>query len=517
MSKRNDVLMIVQNNDEKMDATSSRSVEEAILETTSSRSQVFRSGVKKLGKLRHGFMDGVRHVRNRKGPAQPESLSLGSSFLSLQDLDNYQQVKFKTNRRMEAADFEEIHLIQELNECRGAISSMKWSLCGQLLAVAGQDQILKVYCSHKAWKHFTDLIHNYHNFTPNKRPDSDVDASSSLEKSSFENDKSSDSIQADSILSEEGPLLLFAAYRGHTAEISDISWSKKNFLLSSSMDKTIRLWHVTRVECLAIFCRKDYVTTVNFHPEDDYCFLCGRVDGYIELWDTKNKKLTAYNKVMAPGEQYQEASSKSRTEANPPNESATASAFIDNGERIVVGTFDGRIIFYSSDQLKYLQVISVVGSKNFGAGNTPTPKKGRHNKINGIEAVEDKKILVTTSDSRILLYDLKDYSLLCEYKGFINYSSRIRATVSPDSKYIICGSENSSFYIWRFHEKTLIGERKDKNNQWECVCILSPGNVVESGIIISALFAPNPNCLEENAKYVIAIADYSGSIKLFAR
>lgn len=33
-------------------------------------------------------------------------------------------------------------------------------------------------------------------------------------------------------------------FEGHTGEILDLSWSKNNFLLSSSMDKTVRLWHM---------------------------------------------------------------------------------------------------------------------------------------------------------------------------------------------------------------------------------------------------------------------------------
>ena len=39
------------------------------------------------------------------------------------------------------------------------------------------------------------------------------------------------------------------------------------FLLSSSMDKTVRLWHISRRECLCTFQHVDFVTAIVFHPK----------------------------------------------------------------------------------------------------------------------------------------------------------------------------------------------------------------------------------------------------------
>ena len=55
----------------------------------------------------------------------------------------------------------------------------------------------------------------------------------------------------------------FAEYSGHKADLLDISWSKNYFLLSASMDKTVRLWHVSRIECLCIF---QVCVTSSFRP-----------------------------------------------------------------------------------------------------------------------------------------------------------------------------------------------------------------------------------------------------------
>ncbi len=42
-------------------------------------------------------------------------------------------------------------------------------------------------------------------------------------------------------------------FRGHKADVLDVCWSRTHFLLSASMDKTVRLWHPTVVDCLRVF------------------------------------------------------------------------------------------------------------------------------------------------------------------------------------------------------------------------------------------------------------------------
>lgn len=61
----------------------------------------------------------------------------------------------------------------------------------------------------------------------------------------------------------------FCVYTGHASDLLDVSWSKNYFVLSSSMDKTVRLWHISRKECLCCFQHIDFVTAICFHPRDD--------------------------------------------------------------------------------------------------------------------------------------------------------------------------------------------------------------------------------------------------------
>uniref|UniRef100_A0A915L1P2 WD repeat-containing protein 44 n=1 Tax=Romanomermis culicivorax TaxID=13658 RepID=A0A915L1P2_ROMCU len=132
---------------------------------------------------------------------------------------------------------------------------------------------------------------------------------------------------------------------------------------------------------------------------DDRYFLSGSLDGKLRLWHIPEKKVALWNEVEG-------------------GKLVTTLTFARNGKFAVVGTYDGRCIFYTTDQLKYHTQIDVKS----GHG-----KNSRPHKITGLESFQDK-LLVTSNDSRIRLYDLRDLSLTCKYKGYTNYSSQIRAT-----------------------------------------------------------------------------------------
>ena len=73
-------------------------------------------------------------------------------------------------------------------------------------------------------------------------------------------------------------------FRGHSSSVLSLAWSKNNFLITGSMDKTVKLWHVDRDRCLQTFEHEDFVTSVKFHPLDDRFFLSGSLDNGVRLW-----------------------------------------------------------------------------------------------------------------------------------------------------------------------------------------------------------------------------------------
>ncbi|KAI7900836.1 WD40-repeat-containing domain protein [Cokeromyces recurvatus] len=213
-------------------------------------------------------------------------------------------------------------------------------------------------------------------------------------------------------------------YTGHTADILDISWSRNNFLISGSMDKTVRLWHISQNVCLCVFKHSDLVTSVQFHPKDDRFFLSGSFDGKIRIWSIPEKRVAFWNEV-------------------PTEHVVTAVAFTLDGRTVCVGSNSGDVFFYETQGLKYNTQVLVKHARN---------KHGK--KVTGIEPMPgmplgEERILVTTNDSRVWIINMKDKSFVYKYKGIDNSSMQIRASFSDDGRYIICGSENGCVYLWR--------------------------------------------------------------------
>lgn len=373
--------------------------------------------------------------------------------------------KFKAAHSLKGPfDFDQIKVVQDLSgEHTGAVWTMKFSHCGRLLATAGQDNIVRIWVLKTAFDYFNNMRIKYNTegrVSPSPSQESlcssksDTDAAASCVIEDPEADDRSAPFRQ----------VPFCKYKGHTADLLDLSWSKNFFLLSSSMDKTVRLWHISRRECLCCFQHIDFVTAIAFHPRDDRYFLSGSLDGKLRLWNIPDKKVALWNEVDGQ------------------TRLITAANFCQNGKYAVIGTYDGRCIFYDTERLKYHTQIHVRSTRGRN-------KVGR--KITGIEPLPgENKILVTSNDSRIRLYDLRDLSLSMKYKGYVNSSSQIKASFSHDYSFIVSGSEDRYIYIWStYHDLSkFTSVRRDRNDFWE-------GIKAHNAVVTSAIFAPHPGLI----------------------
>lgn len=192
------------------------------------------------------------------------------------------------------------------------------------------------------------------------------------------------------------------------------------------MDKTVRLWHISRSENLCTFKHSDFVPSIQFHPRDDRFFLAGSLDSKLRLWSIPDKSVAYWTQLP---------------------DMITSVAFTPDGKTCIAGTLGGLCMFYETEGLKYLSQLHVKSTRGQNA-------KG--SKITGIQATYwppgsdkgDVKLLITSNDSRLRVYNCKDKSLEMKFRGHENNCSQIRATFADDSGHIICGSEDRKAYIW---------------------------------------------------------------------
>ncbi len=317
----------------------------------------------------------------------------------------------------------------------GAIWTTEFSIDGKYLAAAGQDQIVRV------WSVIS---------TPTERAEQERD----------EDLGGVGSERLSTPVFKSKPLREFT---GHTSTVLDLSWSKNNFLLSSSIDKTVRLWHVSREECLCTFKHKDFVTSIAFHPRDDRFFLAGSLDGVLRLWSIPDKNVAFWAK--AP-------------------EMITSVGFVPDGRTAIAGGNGGLLGFYDTEGLSFVTQVHVRSSRG---------KNAKGSKITGIRTMcfppnnpnGEVKVLVSSNDSRIRLYNLRDKSLEMKFKGHENVHSQIRASFSEDGRYVICGSEDRRTYIWSLfsNDGDSMASGKDKH---PVESFASHGDVVTTSIIAPA-------------------------------
>ncbi|XP_043691575.1 WD repeat-containing protein 44-like [Telopea speciosissima] len=237
-------------------------------------------------------------------------------------------------------------------------------------------------------------------------------------------------MMSDSVFSlSEKPI---CSLEGHLDDVLDLSWSISQQLLSSSMDKTVRLWDMESKTCLRVFAHNDYVTCTQFNPVDDRYFISGSLDGKVRLWNIPDRQVVDWTDI---------------------HEMVTATCYTPNGQGALVGSHKGSCRLYNTTEYKLDQK---------GQIDVQPKKKSNGKKITGFEFAPNNpsEVLVTSADSRIRIFDGSD--IIHKFIGFRNTSSQISASFTADGKYIVSASEDSQIYVWKRDEIKNIGGGKAK-------------------------------------------------------
>ncbi|KAL2893300.1 WD repeat-containing protein 44 [Bienertia sinuspersici] len=399
-------------------------------------------------------------------------------------------VRVRTCRKR-SKDFSGLYMGQDIVGHEGAILTMKFSPDGQLLASAGEDGIVRVWQVIEAEKseivHVPDVAGSNVYFTVNPSGELvplNVDKEKKGKLKNFRKTSESACIIFPQKVFQlvEKPLHVF---HGHRGEVLDLSWSNNNYLLSSSVDRTVRLWKVGFDDCLKVF-----HTVILFNPIDENYFISGSVDGKVRLWTISGCGVVDWTDIR---------------------EIVTAVCYQPNGKGAVVGSISGDCYFFDTSVLDYgvetdicvkpslyvsLILMQLELCKTFKAlmdvCGSSTGYVLFWTKLL-FSPGDSSKLMVTTADSQVRI--LKGVDVIC----LRNAGSQISASFTSDGKHIVSASEDSFVYAWdctnsdrpiSSHNRSKSScERFFSNN----ACVAVPWHGTTSGNILPSLSGSSQN------------------------
>ncbi|KAL2528252.1 Transducin/WD40 repeat-like superfamily protein [Forsythia ovata] len=309
---------------------------------------------------------------------------------------------------------------QEINAHNGLIWTMKFSPDGKYLASGGEDGVI---CIWRVGSIDASCSTTKCNFS---RQEFEGKSSSHGKKSR----PTSVIIPERVFCIEEEPLVKF---HGHTSDVLDLSWSTSNHLLSSSTDKTVRLWQVGSDKCLGVFHHSNYVTCVQFNPVDENYFISGSIDGKVRIWGVPEKRVVDWCSVR---------------------DVVTAICYQPNGNGFVVGSLSGTCRFYrtSGGELMLNTEINIKGRK-----------RSSGNKITGIQFLKNdsERVMITSEDSKIRIFD--GCQVVHKYRGLTKSGSQMSASFTSNGKHIISVGDDSHIYVWNYDYSHIQASKQAKS------------------------------------------------------
>lgn len=354
---------------------------------------------------------------------QEEEIHLSASASDKSISSRSRRVKVHRCKK-QSKELSAVYKEQDINAHDGAILTMKFSPDGEFLASGGEDGVVRVWrvieCERRdegdALVYDPSCIYFKVSHNSELAPLYAADKEKVKSRSMWRTPDSACVVVPPEVFRiSEKPLHEF---HGHDGDVLDLSWSEDKYLLSSSTDKTVRLWRVGCDSCLNAFVHNNYVTCVQFNPINKNYFVSGSIDGKIRIWDLSQRRVVDWTDVK---------------------DLVTAVCYHPNGKGVVVGSMTGECHFYdvSENVLELKDQISLQGKK-----------KSSDKRITGFEYCpsDHRKLMVTSADSQVRILDGVD--VVSKFKGLRNAGSQISASFTSDGRHIVSASEDSNVCVW---------------------------------------------------------------------
>lgn len=254
-------------------------------------------------------------------------------------------------------------------------------------------------------------------------------------------------------------------WSAHSNAVFDLAWIESEAkLVTASGDQTARLWDIEKVETVAIF--KGHtcsLKSIAVQPQSNRVFITGARDGNILLWDTRcymrngfcNPMNTIKGAHVIPQKEIITLSGKKRKVRRPSmysadsKQSVTAVVFQDNYTIVSSGACDGAIKFW--DIRRHYNNNNKSNPVAFHTMRYPDKGPRKHGYSSLIlDSTKTRLFAVCTNDT-IYEYGISNLPTapLHVYKGHSASSFYVKAALSPDDRFLLCGSSDSNAYIWK--------------------------------------------------------------------
>ncbi|RLM98441.1 uncharacterized protein C2845_PM06G12110 [Panicum miliaceum] len=387
-----------------------------------------KAGNKKKG----GWLKNIKSVAigfiQDKDTIMPKSVSTNASAGAPPPASSSERLKVHQYGKS-SKELTGLYMCQEIQAHEGSIWSIKFSADGRRLASAGEDSVVRVWQVVETNAPPSSLALDGGKSGPlAPLPPAAADGSSTpalaqMSKKSTKGKSGRDTLPEHLVIPDEVFALAeqpACVLEGHKDDVLDLTWSKSDQLLSSSMDKTVRLWDTESKACLKTFAHSDYVTCIQFNPVDDRYFISGSLDAKVRLWSIPDRQVVDWTDL---------------------NEMVTAASYTPDGQGAIIGSHKGSCRLYKTTDCK-LSAEAQIDIQN-------KKRKAQAKKITGFQFAPGNpaKVLVTSADSQIRVFD--NVTMVQKFRGFKNTSSQITAAYTSDGRYAVCASEDSHVYLWR--------------------------------------------------------------------